>query len=71
MTKRDDLLNELKIQIAQKCMVCKYGRATMKCPKKTCHNKQVRANLKKIEQLQNNRRVLTKCIVGKTDSEKC
>lgn len=58
MTKRNDLVNELTRQIAEKCMVCKYGRARMRCPKKTCHHKRVRDNLKKIEKL--NKEAITK-----------
>lgn len=49
--RKDDLVNELIRQVAQKCAVCKAGRARMVCSKKACHNKQVRANLKKIEQI--------------------
>ena len=56
--KKESELNELTRQIAQKCMVCKYGRAKMKCTQKSCHNKQVRENLKKIEQI--NKEVSTK-----------
>lgn len=48
---KDDLLNELIRQVAQACMVCRYGKANMKCIRKSCYKKQVRDNLKKIEKL--------------------
>ena len=51
-TKRSDELNELTRQVAERCAVCRYGRPRMRCPKKVCHNKQVRENLKKIDQIQ-------------------
>lgn len=51
-------LNELKRQIAQACMVCRYGRANMECTRKSCYKKQVRVNLKKIDEL--NKEAITK-----------
>ncbi|WP_218254181.1 hypothetical protein [Candidatus Magnetobacterium casense] len=46
-----DERNELIRTIVQKCATCNHGRANLQCHKKSCHNKQVRLCLKKIQQI--------------------